>query len=156
MTGGAHLRVYRFGVDSVFDGGLEGAVERLEVEQVAGLLDALFVARDGATGELQAIDLATARADGTLSAVLDFRLDLGRRRAMTRRTRATDAVPPAVLETIVTRLEPGDAVLVLLLGGARAPALDDAVVRAGGHLVVDEVVSAVTLAEAAAPVRAAL
>src|SRR5829696_2554802 len=156
MTGGAHLRVYRFDVDSVFEGALVGAVERLEADPGAGLLDALFVARDGATGELQAIDLATARADGTLSALLDFRLDLGRRRAMTRRTLATDAVPPAVLETIVTRLDPGDALLVLLLGGAPGPALDDAVARAGGRLVVDEVLRAATLADAAARVRAAL
>ena len=156
MTGGAHLRAYRFGTDSVFDGGLVGAVEQLEVGPDAALLDALFVSRDGATGELQAIDLATARSDGTLSALLDFRLDLGRRRAMTRRTLATDAVSPALLETIVARLEPGDALLVLLLDGAPGPTLDDAVARAGGRLVVDEHVIAATLAGAAAHVRAAL
>ena len=156
MTGGAHLRAYRFGVDSVFDGGLVGAVERLEAAPDAALLDALFVARDAATGELQAIDLAAARSDGTLSALLDFRLDLGRRRAMTRRTLATDAVSPALLETIVTRLEPGDALLVLLLDSASAPALDEAVARTRGRLVVDEPVTAVTLADVPAQIRVAL
>ena len=157
MSAKAHLRIYRFEADSVFEGAIVGAVEQLETGPGLRLLDALFVARDAAAGELQAIDLATARADGTLAGMLDFRLDVGRRREMTRRTLATaGGVPPAVVAAMVAGLEPGAALLVVLLTEPAPTALDDAVARSGGRAVADEVVSAATLAEAAPRLSAAL
>ena len=158
MSQSAHLRLYRFEADSLFEGGVVSAVEQLEASADASLLDALFVARDAAAGELQAVDLATATADGTLSGLLDFRLDLGRRREMTRRTlaRGAGAVPAEVVAAMVGVLEPGAALLVMLLSGAPPTALDEAVARSGGRLTVDEVVSAGTLGEAAPRLSAAL
>ena len=157
MSAKAHLRIYRFEADSVFEGAIVGAVEQLETGPGLRLLDALFVARDAAAGELQAIDLATARADGTLAGMLDFRLDIGRRREMTRRTLArAGGVPPAVVAAMVSGLEPGAALLVVLLTEAAPTTLDDAVARGGGRAVADEVVSAATLAEAAPRLSAAL
>ncbi|HEV8151716.1 MAG TPA: hypothetical protein VGP78_02235 [Solirubrobacteraceae bacterium] len=157
MSATAHLRIYRFESDTVFEGAVVGAVEQLEAGTCLTLLDALFVGRDAAAGELQAIDLATARADGTLAGMLDFRLDLGRRREMTRRTLATAAgVPPDVIAAMVGGLEPGAALLVVLLSGGAPTSLDDAVARTGGRVMADEVVSASTLAEAAPRLSAAL
>jgi hypothetical protein len=54
----------------------------------AQLLDALFVTRDAESGAVHAIDLATGGAGSTFAALLDFRLDPGRRRALTRSTLA--------------------------------------------------------------------
>jgi hypothetical protein len=156
MSAPARLRIYRFGSDSAFEGGVAGAVERLEAGADVELLDALFVARDAAAGELQAVDLATARADGTLASLLDFRLDLGRRRAMTRRTLASAAVPSAVLTAIVTGLEPGDALLVLLFARSPPGELADTLTRAGGRLVADHPVAAETLADVAPRLSAGL
>lgn len=158
MSPNAHLRIYRFEADSVFEGAVVSAIEQLEVGSGRSLLDALFVARDAAAGELQAVDLATATADGTLSGLLDFRLDLGRRREMTRRTlaRGAGAVPPEVVAAMVDGLEPGAALLVMLLSGAAPTAMDDAVARSGGRLMADEVVTAGTLGEAAPRLSAAL
>jgi len=157
MSANAQLRIYRFEADSVFEGAVVGAVEQLEAGTCLTLLDALFVGRDVAAGELQAIDLATARADGTLAGMLDFRLDVGRRREMTRRTLAkAGGVPPDVVAAMVGGLEPGAALLVVLLRGAAPTALDDAVARTGGRVVADEVVTAATLAEAAPRLSAAL
>ena len=158
MNATAYLRIYRFGEGSTFEGGVVGAIEQLEVGGDTTLLDALFVGRDADAGELQAIDLTTARADGTLAALLDFRLDLSRRREMTRRTLSTDAggVPPSVIAAMVEGLEPGAALLVMLLGGAPPATLDDAVARSGGRVVADEPASGGTLADVAARLHAAL
>ena len=156
MSAPARLQIYRFGADSAFEGGVAGAVERLEAGSDRQLLDALFVARDAAAGELQAVDLATARADGTLAALLDFRLDLGRRRAMTRRTLATDAASREVLAAIARVLEPGGAMLVLLLAGSPPDELGDTLARAGGRLVADDAVSAQRLADVAPALSARL
>ena len=41
-----NLRVYRFEPGAVFEGGLVGAVERMQLDQARELLDALFVSRD--------------------------------------------------------------------------------------------------------------
>jgi hypothetical protein len=89
--------------------------------------------------------------------MLDFRLDVGRRREMTRRTLATSAgVPPDVIAAWSAAWRPAPALLVVLVTGAEPTALDDAVARSGGHVVTDEAVSAATLAEAAPRLSATL
>ena len=62
MTEPAHLRVYRFDPGALFEGGLVGAVERMELGRETKLLDALFVTHDQASNELAAVDLASGRA----------------------------------------------------------------------------------------------
>jgi hypothetical protein len=113
------------------------------------LLDALFVARDPESGEVAAVDLAGAGAGGSLASMLDFRLDAGRRQAITERTLAEHrgGVPRALIEAIAAALEPGAALAAILHSG-RAPAvLDDAVARSGGRLVADDAVDARALAD---------
>ena len=65
MSEATRLRVYRFDPGAVFEGGLIGAIERMQLGDGAKLLDALFVRRDAATGALRALetDLAMLLAE---------------------------------------------------------------------------------------------
>lgn len=157
MARPTHLRVYRFDEQVSLDGGLVRALEQIELTADAGLLDMLFVTRADAGGELQAIDLATSRADGTMATLLDFRLDPSSRRATTRRTLQPHpgGVPAAVVETVGGSLAPGSAVLAALVAGQPA-ALDDAVTSSGGRLVADAPVAASALGDVAPRLCAAL
>ena len=148
MTG-TRLHAYRFPPTADFEGRLAGALERMLLTGGAGLRDALFVMRDARTGEPLAIDLATARAGGTPAAMLDFRLDERRRRAVTSATLAQGAggVDRADVAAVAAALEPGAAVLAVLTDAGPAPALEDAVARSGGRLVADEPVGAARLAD---------
>jgi len=99
------------------------------------LLDALFVLRDAASGELQAIDRATGVGDGSVAAMLDFRLDPARRPAATEKTMASGA---AAVEAMAGALEDGGAVLAVLVAGDPPPELEEAVARSGGRLIGSE------------------
>lgn len=145
-----HLRVYRFDPGAVFEGGLLAALERMQLGQDWKLLDALFVTRDATSGELEAVDLGTGGADATLASLLDFRLDPGRRRAVTERTLAEHpgGVPRPLIEAIAATLEPGAAIFAVLHAGGAATVLEDAVARCGGRRIADEPADdAATLAE---------
>src|SRR5262245_37601543 len=111
-----HLRVYRFDPGAVFEGGLVGAVERMQLEGGVTLLDALSGTPDEPSGEFAAVDLASGRAGGTFASLLDFRLDAARRQAITERTLAEhrDGVPRDLIEEIAATLEAGAAILVVL------------------------------------------
>ena len=144
------LRIHTFPAGTSFTGEVIGALEQVELSDGGRLLDALFVAREPEHGELQAIDLATGHGDGSVAALLDFRLDPGSRAALTARTLTPHAggVPATVITSVADGLEPGAAVIAVLLEGD-APALATAVERAGGTLVGDERVAATTLADVA-------
>jgi hypothetical protein len=143
----AHLRVYRFGAGTRFDGGLIGAVERTRLAGGGSVLDALFVGREP-DGSVVAVDLATGLRDGTFMALLDFRLDASRRRAITRRTLAgrPGGVDRALVETAAASLAEGEALLAILAAQAAHP-LAEAADRAGGRLVEDREVACSALAE---------
>jgi hypothetical protein len=101
----------------------------------AQLLDALFVTRDAESGAVHAIDLATGGAGSTFAALLDFRLDPGRRRALTRSTLAEHS------------------------GGVFRPlieAFEDALARCGAQEIADEPINARTLAQVGSGLRAAV
>jgi hypothetical protein len=154
----AHLRVYRFDPGAVFEGGLLGALERMELGVDWKLLDALFVTRDVTSGELEAVELGTGGADVTLASLLDFRLDPGRRRALTKSTLAEHpgGVPRALIEVIGGTLEPGAAIFALLHAGTSGAVLEDAVARSGGRCIADEPADhASTLADVGERLRAA-
>lgn len=145
-----HLRVYRFDPGAVFEGGLLAALERMQLGQDWKLLDALFVTRDATSGEFEAVDLGTGGGDATLASLLDFRLDPGRRRALTERTLAEHpgGVPRPLIEAIAATLEPGAAIFAVLHVGGGATVLEDAVARCGGRRIADEPAdNASTLAE---------
>jgi hypothetical protein len=153
----AHLRVYRFDPGAVFEGGLVGAVERMQLEGGVTLLDALFVAHDESTGEFAAVDLASGAAGGTFASMLDFRLDAARRQAITERTLADhrDGVPRTLIEEIAATLEAGAAIFVVLHTGDAPSALEEAVARCRGRSIAEEPVDATVLAQVGPRVSAA-
>jgi hypothetical protein len=146
----AHLRVYRFDPGTAFEGGLVSAVERMQVGPDTKLLDALFVTHDPASGSLAAVDLASGGADGTFASMLDFRLDAGRRQAITDRTLAEHrrGVPRPLIEAVAATLQDGAAIFAVLHSGAAPTVLDEAVARAHGRLIADDPVDAQGLGEA--------
>jgi hypothetical protein len=154
----ARLRVYRFASGAVFEGGLLGAIERMQLGGDAKLLDALFVRCDAATGALEAVDLATGGGDATLASLLDFRLEPRRRRSITERTLAEHpgGVPRGEIEAIGAALEAGAAILAVLSTGGNATALADAVARCGGRLIADEPVDARALPQVGPRLRGAV
>jgi hypothetical protein len=154
----AQLRVYRFDSGAVFEGGLIAAIERLELGKRRALLDALFVRRDPASGALEAVDLGIGGADATLASLLDFRLDSGRRRALTERTLTEHrgGVPRPLIEAIAATLERGGAIFAVLQIGPNATVLEDAVARCGGQRVADEPVEARALAQVGSELRTAV
>lgn len=158
MSEVAHLRVYHFGPGAVFEGGLLGAIERIELGRDADLLDALFVMRDAASGGFEAVDLATGGAGGTFASLLDFRLEPRRRRAITERTLAEHprGVPRPLIEAVAAAVEAGAAILAVLLRGRTATVLEDAVAHCGGSLLAAEPVDARALAQVDAQLRAAV
>jgi hypothetical protein len=153
-----HLRVYRFGSTAKFEGGLVAAIERLELAREGKLLDALFVRRDAASGELDAMDLSLGGVGRTFASLLDFRLDADRRHALTERTltERRGGVPRSLIESIAGTLEAGDAIFAVLQAGPAATVLEDAVARCGGQRIADEPFDARSLAEADRPLRAAV
>jgi hypothetical protein len=154
----AHLRVYRFDSSAVFEGGLLAAIERLELGKDQKLLDALFVRRDTESGALEAVDLGMGSAGGTFASLLEFRLDPGRRRALTERTLTEHrgGVPRPLIEAIAATLEPGDAIFAVLQTGPAATVLEDAVARCGGQRIADDPVDARTLAQVDPRLRGAV
>ncbi|HEU4977199.1 MAG TPA: hypothetical protein VFT50_19070 [Baekduia sp.] len=152
----AQLRVYRFDPGAAFEGGLLGAMERMQLGGDAKLLDALFVRRDTTTGALDAVDLTTGGGDATFASLLDFRLEPRRRRSITHATLTEHpgGVPRAEIEAIGACLEAGAAILAVLSTGATATVLADAVARCGGRLIADEPVEAQALAQVGSRLRA--
>ena len=150
MSEHVFLRVYRFDPGAVFEGGLVGAIERIDVARDTKLLDALFVMQDPAGGRLAALDLAGGRAVDLVASIVDFRLDPGRREAITKRTLAErrGGVPRTLIEAVAVTLEAGAAILAILHSGRTPTVLDDAVERSHGRLIADDSVDAEALADA--------
>ena len=154
----AHLRVYRFDPGAVFEGGLVGAIERMQLSRETKLLDALFVTHDPANGGLAAVDLASGGAGGTFASMLDFRLDGGRRQAITQRTleEHRGGVPRELIEALAATLQDGAAIIAVLYSGAVPTVLDEAVARSQGRLIADDPVDAQALAHAGPQLLAAV
>jgi hypothetical protein len=142
------LFLYAFGPDASFEGRLVGALERVESGGALRVLDALFVASEPETGELVAIDLRGG-AGGIIAELLDFWLDPASRRRATERALSPDAsgLPADALRKLGETLDPGAAMLALLVEHAWAETLEDAVARTGGTPLASEFVEATTLAE---------
>ena len=151
------LLLYTFGPDARFEGQLVGALERIESGAALRVLDALFVAREPDTGELVAIDLRGGTG-GVVAALLDFRLEPRSRRRATERALSTDGsgLPADALRELGAALQPGAAMVALLVEHAWANVLEDAVSRTGGTPLASEFVDATTLAELAPAVVAAV
>ena len=145
----AQLLVYGFAPGTDFEGRLVGALERIESGGALKILEALFIASDPETGEPVAIDLKGDGAGGIVAPLLRFRFEA------TQRDRATDramdpargGLAPETLRELAASLEPGAAMVAVLVDHAWARALEDAVARTGGSPLTSEFVDSTGLAE---------
>jgi hypothetical protein len=144
------LFVFGFGADAAFEGQLVGALERLESGGALRILDVLFVAADEAAGELFALDLQGG-AGGLIAKLLDFRLDPAARRRAPERALSDPASGgmAQLLRDLGESLEPGAAVVAVLVEHVWIRALEDAVSRVGGKALSTDFVEAATLPELA-------
>jgi hypothetical protein len=153
----AQLLVYRFGAGSSFEGQLVGALERLESGGTLRVLDALFVTRDPATGEISAVDAPGKGIGSIVSPLLEFRLDPGRRRQATAHTqRHLGGDAAGLLPRLAETLEPGAALAAILIEHVWARTLEDAATRLSGSRVANDFVDARALHEVAGNLLAAL
>ncbi len=113
----AHLLVYAFPSGATFEGGLVGALERLESGGALRILGALFVQRDADSEEIAAIDLRGRGAGSAVAPLLGFRLDPAERRKATKRALADDSggLPGATVRELAQTLAPGAAVAAVLV-----------------------------------------
>lgn len=93
-----------------------GALERIETGGTVRILDALFVANDPETGELVAVDLKGDGAGGIVAPLVRFRLEPAERHRATERTlSAHRRVAAETLRELGRMLEPGTALVAILL-----------------------------------------
>jgi hypothetical protein len=160
VTGGsplreAHLLVYGFGPEADFEGRLLGALERVESGGALRILEALFVASDPETGELVAVDLRGDSA-GIVAPLIGFRFEPAARRRATEKALSSDlGVSRETLLELGQALQPGAALVAVLVEHKWADALEDAVSRSGGVPLANAFVSTTELAELAPDLLAA-
>jgi hypothetical protein len=147
-TGPLQLLVYRFGPDAKFEGRLVGILERVESGGALRVLEAFFLGSGPESGELVAMDLRGGRAGGIVAPLLDFRLDPAKRqRATERALDDTSGLPADTIRELGAALEPGAALVALIVEHAWARSLDDAVSRTGGARLDSQYVKATSLAD---------
>jgi hypothetical protein len=157
MKSNVQLLAYRFDPGAAFEGQLVGALERIESGGTLRIRDVLFVGRDPQSGELLAI-AARGRQQGSLVApLLGFRLDPAERgRATERALRAYDrGSDPNPLRMLGETLAPGGAVAAVLVEHVWARAIDDAVARTGGAVLLSGFVADTELTAVSAELAAA-
>jgi hypothetical protein len=152
----AQLLVYGFGPNADFEGRLVGALERVESGGALRILEALFVANDPETGELVAVDLR-GDSGGIVAPLIGFRFEPSARRRATERALSADrpGVSRDALRELGQALEPGAALVAVLVEHKWAGALGDAVSRSGGTPLANAFVNATELAELAPDLLAA-
>ena len=146
------LLIYRFDAEARFEGRLVGALERLESGDTLRIVEALFVARDGETGELAAVDLRSRGAGSLVGPLIGFRLDERERRRATEKALASGG---DALRELGDALAPGTAIAAVLVEHRWARALADAVAESGGTPHSNAFVEAASLAELAPELLAA-
>jgi hypothetical protein len=139
---------YRFLPGARFGGQLTGALERIESGGAMRILDALFVGREPESGELVAVSLTNEGAAGMVGRLLSFRLDASSRASTTKSV--LEGRAGSLVSSLAETVDPGGALLALLVEHSWAIALNDAIARTGGHPLVSEFVAAADLLEAGA------
>ncbi len=130
VTSSRQLLVYEFPPGAEYAGHLIGALERVESGGAMRILDALFVAREADSGEVAAVSMTSDGPAGMIGRMLSFRLDAYARAGATRR--ALRGPAGELARSLASSLQPGGAVLALLVEHAWVEVLTDAVSRAGG------------------------
>jgi hypothetical protein len=151
----AQLLIYGFRPEADFEGRLVGALERIESGGALRILEALFLTTDTQTGELVAVDLQ-GDSGGIAAPLLGFRFEPAERRRATERALSSDrGVPAETLRELEKALEPGTAMVAVLVEHKWASALEDAVSRTGGTPLANAFVETTELGELAPDLLAA-
>jgi hypothetical protein len=152
------LLAYHFPPGAEFEGRLLGALERIESDGAARVLDVLFVARDAGTGELTAVAGRGRGAGSLVTTLVGFRLDAAERARATAHALAAyegDAAPNPVRQ-LGDALPLGGAIAAVLLDDhVSARALHDAAAHCGGSSLLSELVPATRLAAVSSQLVAA-
>jgi len=139
------LLVYEFPPGSPYEGQLVGALERIESGGTLRIRDAVFAGRDPETGEPIAVTMSGGTA-GMVSRLIMFRLE---RRDRAKATREALEGPSGPLITALTEeLDPGAAVLAVLIEHAWQDVLDSAIQRAQGTTRSNDFTEHATVADA--------
>ncbi|HUO71188.1 MAG TPA: hypothetical protein VMU39_10450 [Solirubrobacteraceae bacterium] len=146
-SAGRQLLVYTFPPGSSFEGQLVGALERIESGGTVRILDALFVGRDGSSGDVVAVSMSSDGAAGMVGRLLSFRLEPDARRKATART--LEGPSGDLARSLAERLETGSAVVALVVEHTWERVLGDAISRLGGSEAVSEFVDAAEISAAA-------
>ena len=156
--GPVQLLAFRFAPGASLEGQLLGAIERAESGGTLRILDVLFVGRDEQSGELTAFAARGRGQGGLVTALVGFRLDPAKRRRATEQAlRAYEETgEPGALRRLAAALPQGGALAAVLVEHVWATAVADAVARAGGAPLLDELVGEPQLAAAAPRMLAAL
>jgi hypothetical protein len=157
MKRNVQLLAFRFDAAAQFEGQIVGALERAESGGTLRIRDVLFVGRDPQSGDLAAIAARGKGQGSVVSALLGFRLDpAGRGRSTERALRAYDrGDEPNPLRRLGETLQPGDAVVAVLVEHVWAHAVDDAVERTGGAPLLSAFVDGMEIAELTSELAAA-
>ena len=149
------LLAYRFPPSAEFDGRLLGSLERAFEGGAVRIHDLLFVARDGATGELMALS-GHGRGEGSLIArIVGFRLDAAERARATARALRDYSSEDDLVSRLADGVPPGGAIAALLVADAWAAPVDEAARGCDGSPLLDEPVAETALAALGARLVAA-
>ena len=144
MSSAGPTQLLVFGFDEGaegLEGRIGGALERAESGGAIRILRLFFAGRDASTGEFEVTDLH-GETGGVLSSLLSFRLDPRRRRETSAKTLERDSgergLPAALLSELEGSLEPGTAIVAVLVEHKWHAELADAAARGGGRALGDE------------------
>jgi hypothetical protein len=133
--GSRQVLAYTFPAGSEFEGGLVGALERIESGGAMRIVAGMFVGRQP-DGELVAVSMRTESSAGLTGRLLAFRLDDHARRKATERV--LDSELGGAVQTLADTLGPGEAVAAVVVEHTWALTLADTVDRIGGSELLSE------------------
>ena len=133
--GNRQVLAYRFPSGSEFQGGLVGALERIESGGAMRIVAGMFVGRQP-DGELMAVAMRTESSAGLTGRLLAFRLDDHARRKATEQVLSSEL--GEAVQTLADMLGAGEAVTAVVVEHAWAQTLADTIDRMGGTELISE------------------
>jgi hypothetical protein len=140
-TGPTQLLVYEFPPGSSFEGQLVGALERIESGGAMRIRDGLFVGREDDSGDLIAISMTARGSGGMVTQLISVRLEgASARRSATERV--LEGPNGSFVRSLAATLQPGEALVAVLVEHTWAQMLTDTIGRMGGVQLASEFVDA--------------
>jgi hypothetical protein len=140
------LLTYSFPAQADYGGLLLGALQRVESGGAIRVLEILFVARGDGPQEIAAISRRSDSSAGMIGQLIGFRLEDSARAQETEQ--ALNGPAGDLVRELAAALEPGCAVVGLLVEHTWAHVLSDAVARTGGAPFASELLEPTEVPEA--------